>query len=300
MTQKEIERKSLIVSSITNLIITGVGILVFLATDIQALFLDCVFSLIGFISSLVAVSISRNSKKRTKTYPNGLYFLEPLYAILKSIFILVLLITSVIITSQVAYAYFYNGTGKVMNIAPVLPYTISMVILCFGLSYYNSRQNKKINNVSTILLAESKSNFIDGLQSLGVGVAIALMYFVDIDSSLGFLYYTGDFFITTILVFFSLKEPIKVLVNSFKELSNGTTNDKEITNRICNVVNLHLNKCSSTLKCDIYKTGMHIKVCIIFNGKINNETHKHCLQARTEIIKELKSYYGSIDIMYSF
>lgn len=300
MTQKDIEKKALIVSSLVNLIITGFGILVFLITDIQALFLDCMFSLIGFISSLIAIAISKNSKKRTPTYPSGLHFLEPLYAILKSVLILILLVISVIITSQIAYDFFYKGTGKLMNIAPVLPYTISMVILCFGLSYYNRRQNKKIRNASTILLAESKSNFIDGLQSFGVGIAIVLLHFIDINSSLGFLYYTGDFFITTALVCFSLKVPVKTLMNSFKELSGGTMNDTKISNHIYNVVNSHLNAYSLTAKCDIYKIGMHIKICVTLKHKINNNTHICCLQARNKIIKELKSHYDSIDIIYSF
>lgn len=300
MTQKEVEKKSLIVSSVINFIITIAGIWVFLATDIQALFLDCVFSLIGFISSLVAVTISKNSRKKTKSYPDGIYFLEPLYAIMKSILVLILLVVSVIGTSQVVYDYFYNGIGKPMNIAPVLPYTVCMVILCFGLSYYNSRQNKKINNVSTILTAESKSNFIDGLQSFGVGVAIALLYLVDINGSLGFLHYTGDFFITVVLVLFSLKEPLEMLFNSFKELSYGTTNDKEIKSRISNVINKHLSKYSSNAKCDIFKIGMHLKVRITLNNKIGDETQEYCLQARKKIIKELKTHYDSIELIYAF
>lgn len=63
MNQKQIERKSLIVSSIVNFIINGAGIWVFTTTHLQALFLDFFFSLIAFVSSIFAVVISNVSKK---------------------------------------------------------------------------------------------------------------------------------------------------------------------------------------------------------------------------------------------
>ncbi len=64
MNQKQIERKSLIVSSIVNLIIAGAGAWVFAVTHIQALFLDFFFSFIAVISSVVAIIISHASKKK--------------------------------------------------------------------------------------------------------------------------------------------------------------------------------------------------------------------------------------------
>jgi predicted Co/Zn/Cd cation transporter (cation efflux family) len=103
MPQKEIERKSLIVSSIVNSVIASAGIWAFFATHIQALFLDSFFSVIGLISSSLAVVISRASKKKTTFYPDGIYFLEPLYAILKSLLTLAMLIFSVAATSMAAY-----------------------------------------------------------------------------------------------------------------------------------------------------------------------------------------------------
>lgn len=300
MAQKEIERKSLIVSSIVNCFITGAGVWVFTVTHIKALFIDCFFSLIGFISSMLAVVISKASKKRTKLYPDGIYFLEPLYAILKSLLTLTLLIISVVATSITAYEYFAHGTGSPMNIGPVLPYTTSMVILCFGLGFFNKAQNKKINNVSTILTAESKSNFIDGLQSFGVGVAIVFLYLIDVNGPLGFLHYTGDFFITVVLVLISLKQPIKVLITSFMELTNGTTNNSEIRNNINNTVNAHLDNIVQRKQCDIFKVGMHIKVRISLLNEINQDTVQKLIEARQKIIDELRKTYDSLKIDFVF
>ena len=135
---------------------------------------------------------------------------------------------SVISTAVSAYQYFSKGIGTPMHIGPVFPYAIVMVIICFSLGFFHQHQNRKINGCSTILTAESKSNFVDGILSFGVGIAVIPLSVISIDGSLGFLHYTGDFFITTILVLFSIKEPIRVLIASFRELSGASTTDQEI------------------------------------------------------------------------
>ena len=155
MNHKKIERKSLIVSSIVNGLSGTAGLAVYIMTGLNALLLDGVFSLIAFVSSMVAFYISKNSHRTTESFPNGMYFLEPLYGILKSIATLLLLVITLLETSASAYAYFVHQEGQAMVTGPVLPYTIAMVILCFGLGAYNSNQNRKINHMSTMLAAES-------------------------------------------------------------------------------------------------------------------------------------------------
>jgi predicted Co/Zn/Cd cation transporter (cation efflux family) len=300
MIQKKIEKGSLAVSAVVNLIMAIAGFWVFGATRIQALFLDGFFSFIGFASVIFAVIISAVSNKRTRAYPDGLYFLEPLYAILKSLLTLTLLVVSVISTTSTAYAYFAHGIGKPMNIGPVLPYTICMVVLCFGLFFYNRLQNRKINNTSTILAAESKSNYVDGILSLGVGVAIVLMDFVDINGSFGFLHYTGDFFITTILVLISLKPPIIVLLHSFKELSNGVANDEEIKKHILKIVDTHLDGIIPNMKCDIFKIGMHIKIRILLPSDLTQDAICRFTETRQSILEELKMTYDSVELNFVF
>jgi len=279
---------------------SGAGIRVFVSTNIQALFLDGVFSLIGFASAVFAVIISKRSKVRTKTYPDGCYFLEPFYAVCKSILTLLLLAVSVKATAVSAYDYFFHGTGEVMNTGPVLPYTVCMVILCFGLGFFYRQQNKSINHISTMLAAESKSNFIDGIMSLGVGVAIVLLNFIDKNGALGFLHYTGDFFITTIIVLFSIKAPLLVFIQSFIELTNGTTRDREVKSNINHVVNTHLDRIAEQKICDIFKTGMHIKIRISLPDKVSQDTLRELETARQRILEELSMTYDSLDIIFSF
>ncbi|MGZ7154081.1 cation transporter, partial [Streptococcus pyogenes] len=76
---------------VMNLINGLAGILIYIVTDLNALLLDGVFTLIAFVSSIAALFISKNSHRTTENFPNGMYFLEPLYGILKSIATLMLL-----------------------------------------------------------------------------------------------------------------------------------------------------------------------------------------------------------------
>ena len=179
MNQKSIEKKALIITTFMNFLLTLAGLWVWLETDIQALFLDFFFSFIALISTLSATVISKISSKKTKAFPNGLHFLEPLYSVFKTFLIVSLLIFSVVKTSITAYQYFKFGTGTPLNLTPVLPYTITMFILCSIISINNTIQNKKINNVSTMLQTEAKMNFIDGLQSLVIGIATFLLLLTD-------------------------------------------------------------------------------------------------------------------------
>lgn len=289
MTQKKIEQNALIVSTIVTFIFTGLGLWVFLKTNIHALFLDFFFSFIAMVSSGAAVIISKASKRRTKHYPNGLYFLEPLYAIFKSLLTLSLLISATIIAGETAFIYFFDGVGSPMYIVPVLPYTMIATVLCFGLGIYNHSQNKKINGISTMLKAEVKTNFIDGFQSLGIGLGVLALHVIPIDSTLGFFHYTGDFFITVIVAMISMKEPIKVLYSAFMELSGGTTNDKNLEQKVNAIVCKHFSK----VRCNVYKIGM--KLCIHVFSEADMETK--LLPAKQSALTELAEQFDDIEII---
>ena len=201
MNQKQIENRALLITVIVNAIITGAGIWMYVLTGLQIMFLDGFFSLIALSSTISAVLISKISKNKTRHYPNGLYFLEPLYAVLKAVLMIALMISAVITSFKVAIDYFAKGIGEIMNTSPLPVYSVVMTVLCLGLGFFNLTQYKRTNKTSTILRAESQTNFIDGLQSAGIGVAIVALHFIPLESPLSFLHYTGDFFIALIISF---------------------------------------------------------------------------------------------------
>lgn len=288
MSQKQIENRALIITTIVNAIITASGIWMYFITNLSALFLDGFFSLIALASTVIAVLISKFSRKTTKYYPHGLYFLEPLYAVVKSVLMIVLMAFALVSASQVAYDYFVHGKGQIMNTAPIPAYAFIVTIICLGLYFFNRRQYQKTNKTSTMLRAESQTNLLDGLQSAGIGVAILILRLIPLDSSLGFLHYTGDFFIAAVLVATSLKEPIVLFFDAFRELTGGISKDKNI----CEAVTLSTGLQPSDFT--IYKIGMKIKVCIPMSNITQTD-----IAAKEKMLQVLRQNYEHADIEYT-
>lgn len=287
LTQKQIENRALIVTTVVNAIITAAGIWMYFLTGLQMMFLDGFFSLIGLISALSAVLISKISKRTTKHYPHGLYFLEPLYAVFKSVLLIVMMVYAVISSAQTAFEYFVHGNGHIMETAPLPLYGVAMAVLCLGLAFFNRRQYKRTNNTSTILRAEAQTNLIDGLQSAAIGIAVLALQFVPIDSALGFLHYTGDFFVVTVLCVWSIKDPFVILFSAFRELTGGITKEKAVCDAVANATGL------SDSRFLVYKIGMKIKVCI----PVNEETEKLICE-KERILEILRENYENAEIEF--
>lgn len=287
LTQKQIENRALIVTTIVNAVITVAGIWMYFLTDLQMMFLDGFFSLIGLLSALAAVLISKISKHTTKHYPQGLYFLEPLYAVFKSVLLIVMMIYAVVSSAQTAFKYFFYGEGQIMKTAPLPLYGAAMAVLCLGLAVFNRNQYKRTNNTSTILRAEAQTNLIDGLQSAAIGVAVLILQFIPFESTLGFLHYTGDFFVVAILCIWSIKDPFVILFSAFRELTGGVTKDKAVCDAVANATGLD---CDSFT---VYKIGMKIKVCIPVN-----ENTKDIVCRKEEMLEALRKSYENAEIEF--
>lgn len=295
MNQKKIEKQSLIVSTVVNFIMAIAGVVVFFITKMQAMFLDGFFSLIAAFSTIMAIVFSKISKKKNASYPTGMFFLEPFYAIIKALLMFVLLISSIIESSMSAYVYFTTGIGNTIDFNIILPYSIIMVIMCFGLSFFNKQQNKKIKNSSIMLTAESKSNFVDGVISGGIGLLVLILFFIDINGPLGFFHYTGDFFITLLLVLIFIKEPIKLFAISIREISGATVKDKEIKKLVRKIVLEQLQIEDLDNKFEVYKVGMHIKVVILLEEDFDVAVFS---RLKSETLKEIKEHFDSVTIEY--
>lgn len=295
MDQKKIEKQSLIVSAIVNFIMAIAGIIVFAITQMQAMFLDGFFSLIAALSTILAIVFSRISKKKNASYPTGMFFLEPFYGIIKSLLMFVLLAISLIESGMSAYTYLTTGFGASINFHVILPYSIVMVVMCFSLSYFNKQQNRKINNVSIMLTAESKSNMVDGVISGGIGLLVFILLFIDVNGVLGFFHYTGDFIITLLLVLIFIKEPIKLFAMSIREISGATVKDKEIKKLVRKIVLEQLQIEDLENKFEVYKVGMHIKVVILLDEGFDAIVFS---RLKTETLKEIKEHFDSVTIEY--
>ena len=296
MQHKQIERKALGVGIIINILMVVAGAIVFFMTGLKAMFLDTTFTVISVVSGLVATYLSSRTVRTTERFPNGMFALEPIYAICKAIFTLSLLVFSFLDVAQVAWDYFVLGVGERASFGPVVIYQILTVATCFGLLMYYRRQNARIGDSSMMLRAEAQSTLVDGMISFGIGLAAVVLVLLPAGGPLDFLHYTGDFFITTVIVILAVKEPVEVLRDAFVELVGGVHEDEETNTFVEQAAQRHLPANTEYEKTMIFKTGMNYTVDVYLAGTGESIDVADLVECKRSLERELKHRLHIVDV----
>ncbi|KRN06215.1 cobalt-zinc-cadmium resistance protein [Liquorilactobacillus sucicola DSM 21376 = JCM 15457] len=295
---KKVEQNALLFSASTNFVMAVAGVIAFHSTHIQAIFLDAYFSVIAMLSSFAAIFISHFSGRKTAHFPRGLYMLEPLYGMFKALFSLIITIIAVCGSIRALVVYIVMGVGERLELGPVLPYTLVMIAMSFALAYYCRKKNHSIMNASTMLLAESKIAFMDGILSVGVGLGIILAYFLGTFQPFKFIMFIGDSLITLLLVALTIKEPLKLLWRSFVEFAHGTITDKKINDDIRNVLKKRLTGTVKNFNFEVVKIGMRWNIKV-FLHKIPVQVGVDGLtKFKKEIESDLKDRYENLNVTF--
>lgn len=296
MQHKQIERKALGMGIIINILMVVAGAIVFFMTGLKAMFLDTTFTVISVVSGLVATYLSSRTVRTTERFPNGMFALEPIYAICKAIFTLSLLVFSFLDVAQVAWDYFVLGVGERASFGPVVIYQILTVATCFGLLMYYRRQNARIGDSSMMLRAEAQSTLVDGMISFGIGLAAVVLVLLPAGGPLDFLHYTGDFFITTVIVILAVKEPVEVLRDAFVELVGGVHDDDETNTFVEQAAQRHLPANTEYEKTMIFKTGMNYTVDVYLASTGESIDVADLVECKRSLERELKHRLHIVDV----
>lgn len=300
MQHKQIERKALSVGIVINILMVIAGAIVFFMTGLKAMFLDTTFTVISVVSGLVATYLSSRTVRTTERFPNGMFALEPIYAICKAIFTLSLLVFSFLDVAQVAWDYFVLGVGERATFGPVVIYQILTVATCFGLLMYYRRQNARIGDSSMMLRAEAQSTLVDGMISFGIGLAAVVLVLLPAGGPLDFLHYTGDFFITTAIVILAVKEPVQVLRDAFVELVGGVHDDDETNAFVEQAAQRHLPANTEYERTMIFKTGMNYTVDVYLAGTGESIDVADLVACKRSLEQELKHRLHIVDVDFVF
>ena len=298
--QKRVEQRALGVGIACNAVMGTAGLAVFFITGMEAIFLDGVFTVIALISGMVALAVSSRSARTTDRFPNGFFALEPLYAIVKAVLTLSLLAFSTINVTQAAVEYWRFGVGDPLVLGPVVWYELAMVAICVAMVVFYRCENLRIHNTSTMLDAEARTTMVDGIVSGGIGVAALALTFVPNDSPLGWLNYTGDFFITIVLVAISLREPLTVLREGFVELIGGRVIDEATNARIEREARGHLPGGTSLDHIHVFKQGMSytVDVYLVCENDLMNVSH---VTSRKQALEDaLRARFPNVDVNFVF
>ncbi len=263
---KRAERHALVVGIIVNTLCAAAGLAVFFMTGLKAMFLDSAFTWISVVSGIVAAFLSTHSMRTSERFPNGKFALEPMYAIMKALLTLSLLLFSVMDVTQEAVEYLRFGEGEPVRAAPVVVYEAIVVFACFALYGYYRRCNRRLGSTSTMLAAETNSTMIDGLMSFGIGVMALVLLLLPHGTVLEPLRYTGDFFITVILAIATIREPFLVLKQALIELIGGVHDDETIGDFVTTQALSGLPSGLDLTRCDVFKTGMSFTVNVLLTA----------------------------------
>lgn len=292
MTDNTIEKRSLIVGAVINLIMALSGWSAYYLSNSQALLLDGNFSFIVFLSTLVAINISSIKSKKTKLFPFGQFVYEALYSFLKGIMIIGMLLVAFTDNLSKIFHFINGKETSLLNTEVILVYSLLMTLICFGMAAYYKHQNNKVNNSSTILRAEYSAAIIDGFMSAGIGIALVGISLLSPEGSLGFLNYIGDAILVILLCVLLGKEPFILVRDSFVEIAGGTLQNQTDKKNIEDILEKHLSSEKLLIDSYISKTGSsYLVIAYISAQGLEKLGFEKTKQIRELIINNLKENY---------
>lgn len=213
-----IEQKALKIGNILNLIMAIAGVIIFILSNSKAVLIDGLFSFIQFISTIIAVKISKDlSTSSVKQYPLGQYSKETLYVLFRSLFIIILLGASVFSGIDTIITFLVDPSLiPPIHLGSIMVNGLLLSILCFSLSLLYKHFNKKIGNCSDVLKAEAMGANLDGIISAGTAIAFVLF---EVIPFLKPLIPISDAILLLLLSGFFAIQPMQLLINQINILS---------------------------------------------------------------------------------
>lgn len=211
------ERQALILSAGGALVMAFLGFGFALLTRSEALMLDGLFSLLGFVMALGAIRISRLVyEPGNHDFQFGYAGFEPLFNIVKGLIIIFISLLALYSSVMVILA-----GGRVINIGWALIYAVVVSISCFMVFAILTRVASKTG--SSLVKVDAKNWLLDGLITVAVLIGFLLSYLAQETRWEWIIPYTDP---TVVLVLVALTLPIPYLIirDGLKELLLGAPN----------------------------------------------------------------------------
>jgi cation diffusion facilitator family transporter len=230
----EQEQKALVISIIGTLFMAGLGIGFSLLTASNAILLDGLFSLIGFIAGLMALRVSRLVQQPDDDhYQFGYGSFEAFFNLLKGI--------TIAIISIFAFTDAVNallGGGRPIQAGYALFYTVLAGAGCLLVSLYLRSAARKTG--SPLLQLDARSWTIDGLLTLAVLIAFSLTIFIEKTEYAWAAVYADPAIVAT-LVILVLPLPYTAIRDNARQLLLSSP-DKQLQSRVHELLQPELEK----------------------------------------------------------
>lgn len=198
--------------------IFGIKLIAAIITGSIALKAEAFHTLTDFIASLTVYAGLKIAKRKTKSFPYGLYKIENLISVIISLLVL-------FSGYEIALEAINSKQTEVKNSILGIIILVVVVLISFAFSKYEKKVGKEIN--SPILIADADHGYIDVLSNIIVMVSIIL----------GTIGYHLDKIATLIVVIFIvktgfgiLKDGVKVLLDASVDYETLSKTEKIILN----------------------------------------------------------------------
>lgn len=193
----------------------GLGIGFYFATQSEAILLDGLFSLIGFVISSVALWVSRLVHRPHDQYFNfGYAGFEPLLNLIKGFIIAIL----TVFAGVSAFNALLQG-GRPINVGFAAIYAAIAAIGCLSIAAAQRRVAKSTG--SPLVEVDAKNWFIDGMLSLAVGVGFVIAFILQGTRFEDYLPYV-DPAIVLLMVLATSFIPASIILDNLNQLLLGS------------------------------------------------------------------------------
>ncbi|HJO95688.1 MAG TPA: cation transporter [Victivallales bacterium] len=205
---KDYEKLGLYISITGSLFLSVSAIIVAVISESQAILLDGLFTFITLIMAYISIRIVNLVKlPDNKKRPFGFSALEPFLNLIKSLIILILLITILVTNIQVLFS-----GGRKLDLGIAAVYTVICTVLYLCIVYIIKKYSDKTS--SEILKLELKNWFVDTLITVGIAIALCTVFILKTVGFTDILPYIDPLLVIGIVL---ISFPIPI-VSIFKEL----------------------------------------------------------------------------------
>lgn len=168
-----LERRAMNLTRWANLGMGLVGAGAAWASNSQALLVDGLFSLIGYVSAVYAMRISETAHLGPdRLRPFGHAVDEVLYATFRSLALIGLVVFGVVQAIMGIVDYVVGGDVETIRLQPVAAYTVIVTATCFWLAFVHRSAWARTGRKSEMLKLEFMASVYDGLITLFAGLGL--------------------------------------------------------------------------------------------------------------------------------
>lgn len=254
-------------------------------THSDAVMLDGVFSLVGFIMSLLTLFVSKLViKPDDDLFHFGYSHFEPLLNVFKSLIILTICAVALVAAVDAILA-----GGRLLIVGPALIYAVIASAGCFSIAFYM----RKIATLtrSPLVSVDAKGWMIDGILSFAVCLTFLAVYLLQ-DSPIASSLVYADSGLVAVLVIISLPIPYKILKENLREvliMAPPKATAEAIEKQLAEVTsNFHFEK--QVVRIQKYGRSTYLNVHILLDKDYPIDSIKTLDEIRTQLDKTMKAY----------